>query len=139
MPKLDELFPSKWLRYSDLDESGNTLTITDVTVELVGEDTKPCIYFEETKKVLGCNKTNAKTIGGILGQDTDDWIGRQIVLFATQCDYAGEQVDCIRVNKRQTEALQKKAQKPAKAVPSISSKVKPMTQAEVDDGDDIPF
>ena len=134
MPKMDDLFPSKWLKYSDLPDDGQCLTILDVTVEAVGEDDKPCLRFNETTKIFGCNKTNARTMFTTLGTDTDEWIGKKVFLFPTQCDFQGEQVDCIRVNKRKTETANIR---PAAAKPATKQTAPPVTQEEADA--DIPF
>jgi len=46
------------------------------------------------------NKTNAKIIASLHGNETDDWPGKKIILYATEVDFRGEIVDAIRVRKR---------------------------------------
>ena len=58
---------------------------------------KPIVYFERADKGFACNKTNAKTIAGMYGNDTEQWVGKKLTLFATQTQMGGETVDCIRV------------------------------------------
>lgn len=42
---------------------------------------KPIVYFKGASKPLACNKTNAKTIAGLYGNDTTQWVGKRIVLY----------------------------------------------------------
>jgi hypothetical protein len=67
-------------------------------------------YFKETaktakkhnrdEKVWVMNKTNMKIIKKWHGKETDNWIGKQITLYATTCKMKGEVVDCIRVREK---------------------------------------
>lgn len=58
---------------------------------------KPIVYFTGAEKGLACNKTNAKIIAAMYGNDTAAWAGKKITLFATTTSMGGETVDCIRV------------------------------------------
>ena len=100
--KVNDLFPSKYLRASDLD--GDTpVTMKNLVIEEVNGEHKPVLYFEEkvnNKNKMVVNKTNAKTIGNLHGQEVGDWIGQRITLFPTEVDFRGDIVDAIRVRKR---------------------------------------
>ena len=143
MPKLNSMFPSKWLAAADLDEQGNTLTIADVTQERIGQgeeqELKWVVHFREKEKGLVLNKTNATSIASCLGDDTDEWLGCKVVLYPTEVQFSGKMVEAIRVKEKATKAANKVVQSPAPR-----GKVQPVTQSEVDDiydkdGDDIPF
>ena len=97
---IDQAFPSNYLKAADL--SGDTpLTISSVAVETIGEDSKPVVYFTERETGLVLNKTNKETIKSLTGtSETDKWIGKQIVLFPTQVDFQGKQVEAIRIRLR---------------------------------------
>src|SRR4051812_25508125 len=99
MPNLNEGFPGKYLKAADLAGKAVTLTITNVIFEPVGPsgERKLQVFFAEQKKIWVCNRTNSKTISKVYGGDTEDWIGKQIVLFPTTTTFGGETVDCIRV------------------------------------------
>lgn len=58
---------------------------------------KPVIYFEGKEKGFALNKTNAKTIAAMYGNDTSLWIGKAIAIYATRTQFGGEDIDCIRV------------------------------------------
>jgi hypothetical protein len=98
--KLSEVFPSKYLK-ADEWNGDLVVTIKRVTVEELGsgakKDTKPVLYFQEADKGLACNKTNSSTIAKLYGDDTDDWIGKRIILFSTDVEFGGEMTRAIRV------------------------------------------
>jgi hypothetical protein len=114
MPSISEMYPSKYLRASDLD--GDTVaTILHVELREVDEgQSKPTIEFREKHlRPLVCNRTNASAIAKALGsEDTDDWIGKRITLYPTQTEYKGETVDCVRVRIKPP-AAKSQAAKPA--------------------------
>lgn len=99
---INGVFPSKFLRAADLQGREVTLTIDNVDVEDVGghgdsSDVKPVVYFQGKQKGLVLNKTNANTIAGLYGAETDGWRGKPITIFPTQTEFAGKAVPCIRV------------------------------------------
>ena len=132
---VNEVFPSKYLKASDLGEARPIVTIDHVSVELVGkqQDKRPVAYFAGKTKGLVLNKTNAKAISVVAGSDeTDDWSGVKVQLFATMVEFAGDQVEAIRV---------KAPQKPKAAKPEPEPEPEP-TSDDFSDGDDrdpIPF
>ena len=98
---IDDLFPSKYLKSSDL--NGDTpLTIKAVVVEDVRErsgDTKEKAvpYFEELEKGLPLNKTNAQMIASLYGKDLDERTGKMITLYVTSVSTPEGLKDGIRV------------------------------------------
>ena len=88
--------PSKYLKASDFPQPA-LLTMHSFTEEKIGDDTKPCLWFTEVEKGMILNIVNGGTIEKACGSpNTEDWIGKKIVLFSTQTDFKGERVDCIR-------------------------------------------
>jgi hypothetical protein len=66
-----------------------------------GKQNKPLVSFQEAKKPFVANATNCKTIASICGSNnTKDWIGKRITLYATETSAFGEMVECIRVRPR---------------------------------------
>ena len=95
----DERFIGSW---SFEDQPDAKVTIKAIKVEeLRTQDgtaaKKPVLYFEKTDKGLVLNKTNAKTIAEMYGNNTDEWIGKRIVLFRSECMAFGKEVECVRV------------------------------------------
>jgi hypothetical protein len=99
--KTSTAFPSKFLRVADIDEVGGQLTptIRKVVVEEIGQDRqeKPVVYFRQTQLGLVLNRTNAARLSASLGDETDGWIGKQIVLETEQVPMRGQMVNSIRV------------------------------------------
>ncbi len=97
------MFDREYIGAWDLPKGVN-VTCTIATVK-AGELTapggrksrKPVVYFEGKDKGLALNKTNAKAIAGMYGNDTSKWIGRPIAIYATVTQFGGEEVECIRV------------------------------------------
>lgn len=83
----------------------STATISKVEVaELPGNgrmkaNKKPVLSFRNTEKRLVVNATIGNTIASLYGTDVEQWIGKQITLYATTCRAAdgSGQVDCVRV------------------------------------------
>ena len=129
MPNIDSVFPSNYLKASDLGEAQPVVTIDRLEIEAIGrnKEMKPVLYFQGKAKGLVLNKTNAAKIAQLTGsKDTDDWAGCQVRLYATEVEFGGESVEAIRIK------------------PAGTAKAKPKPQPEpelVDELDDseIPF
>ena len=126
MPKLTEVFHSKYLKAEDLQGKTVRVTIDHVEYEEVGleegkKEKKLVVYLQGKERQLVLNKTNAESILEISGglQNTDDWGGLPIALYPDKTKFGGKTVDCIRVTWPN-----------GKPVPP------PVTDA---DGDEIPF
>lgn len=77
------------------------LVIEDIHQVTLEGDTKLAVQFvgEQTQLVL--NKTNAVTISQLYGDNTDSWKGKPIEIYATQTNFGGRMVPCIRVRQPQ--------------------------------------
>jgi len=96
--KIYTLFPSRYLKASDLTDGDLTVTIESISMaKLQGDEEKPCLYFRETPKGLILNKTNSNTITELYGDETDDWHGERIRLYSTEVDFCGRQTMALRV------------------------------------------
>ena len=146
MPKLHNMFPSKWLAAADLEDQDKTLTISDVTQEIVGQgeesESKWVLYFNEVEKGLVLNKTNATSLAAALGDETDYWLGRKVVLYPTEVQFNSKMVEAIRVKEKATKNANKTPTAPAKSSGALAAKAskpaEPLTQEEADEAD-IPF
>ena len=131
--KLSEAYPSSFLKADDLQGRDVIATISSVELESIGQgadkEQKLVIGFKGKEKKLVCNKTNAGTIGQLYGDETDEWIGKQVILTARDVEYQGKTTLAIRVSLK----------KPATAA---AAPTKPAPAAPVDDidmGDAAPF
>lgn len=112
--KTSEAFPSDYLKAADL--NGQSVTVTIASAELIefGKDkdkeTKLLLKFVGKKRGLICNKTNCKTIEKVLGSDdTDDWVGKRIILEAREVEFGTEVVMAIRVSLKSPQQATKPA------------------------------
>jgi len=102
---INNAFPSKYLKASDLEGRTPTVKIERVMSEAVGQtrDMLPVIYFEGKEKGMVCNKTNGKMIASIAGTpETDEWPGTIVQLCVVQTEFQGEPVDALRARKPPT-------------------------------------
>ena len=129
---VNDLFPSKWLKASDLGEAKPIVTIARVEVESVGREKEqlPVVYFVGKTKGCVLNKTNATAIAAIAGDELTEWPGVKVQLFSAMVEFRGEQVESIRIRAPQQAVAAKQKPKP-----------KPEPEpAEYDDTDDnAPF
>jgi hypothetical protein len=97
---VNTVFPSQYLRASDLGDAEPVVTIARVALEAIGRDKdhKLVIYFEGKSKGLVANKTIAKKLAELTGSpETEDWPGHPIRLYTTTADFGGEAFEVIRV------------------------------------------
>lgn len=101
---IGDLFPSPYLRTSDIGETDLVFTIKKVQIEPVGygdqQEDKPVIYFHETDKKFVLNKTNANSIAHLYGENIVEWIGKRFTLYTTEVSFQGRSMLGIRVRLR---------------------------------------
>lgn len=95
-------FPGAYLKASDLQGRNVSIMMHSVSMEEVGGDIKPILFFQDgngQKKDRGLvlNKTNSNIIADMYGWETDDWSGKPIVLYPARVEFQGKIVDAIRV------------------------------------------
>jgi hypothetical protein len=99
--KVDDLYPSKYLKSSDLNGQTVRVTIDRYEIEMLGQgaqaDRKPVLYFRGKSKGMVLNKTNARTLEMGYGPELDDWIGAEIELFALMTEMNGQAKEGLRV------------------------------------------
>ena len=142
MPSLDKMFPSKFLKASDIDQDYE-VTIRQVATDLVGQgaeqEEKFIVHFDEFDKGLVLNKTNGNLIAAQHGTETDDWIGKKVVLTVEDVAYQGKITPAIRV-KRPARAVAP-PRRPMSAPAPQGAKPRPTSQAQAAEqaADDNPF
>ncbi len=128
--RVSDAFPSNYLKAADLHDRNVMVVIDRVQMEDIGDDHKPVLYFQGKEKGLVMNKTNANNIAVVYGDDTDDWTGKEIVLFPAMVDFQGRTVAAIRVRAPQAKD---RALKSPQAPPA------PRVTPDPPPHDDIPF
>jgi len=135
MVNMADAFPTKYLKAADLQDRQVRALMDRVEMETIGdgEDKKPVLYFSKSnleavrKKGLVLNKTNNKTICAAYGYDSEEWGGKEIVLFMAMVDFRGDTVEAIRV----------RMPKPQKAPEAPPPKAKNETENPGDGFDDV--
>ena len=94
---INDVFPSNYLKASDLGGRKLKLTIEKVELEKVGSDQKPVLYFVGKEKGLVLNKTNAQVIASSHSPETDGWEGKEIAIYPAKVQFQNQMVDAIRV------------------------------------------
>ena len=101
--KLNEMFPSNFLKAQDVTDAGGEMVCKIASVEMKqfdnddgGKENKPALTFADEKQLI-LNKTNANTIAALLGDDTADWIGKEITLIQQEVTFKDKLVPAIRV------------------------------------------
>lgn len=96
-------FPSKYLKASEIpDGQFVPVTIDSVQIENLAmssepDEDKPVIYFVGKTKGMVLNKTNANTLMGAFGPETDDWNGKRVLLYSTETTFQGKSMPCLRI------------------------------------------
>jgi hypothetical protein len=135
--RLNQMFPSAFYKAADLDVP-QTLEIAGVDMETMRDgEVKPALSFSNSGKRLILNRVNGSVLAEAYGADSDSWTGKPVQLFATETDFGGKRVPCIRLRMPQ----------PAKSKAEIIDPLGRLRPAkkDKDDGslddldDEIPF
>ena len=95
--RISGAFPGNYLKAADLQSQDVKVVMDRIVIEEIGGEHKPVIYFQGHERGLVCNKTNANNIAMAYGDETDDWIGKEVILYTAMVDYQGRSVEAIRV------------------------------------------
>lgn len=100
--KASAMLESKYLKQSDVEED-TTVTVRSLKrVNVARDDEEPeyrwTVLFKEFEKPMVLNATNIKRMSKALGDDTDDWIGKQVVVYVDpDIEFGGNIVGGLRV------------------------------------------
>jgi arabinogalactan endo-1,4-beta-galactosidase len=134
--KVSQAFPSEFIKAADLNGQNARVTMARVEMKDIGDDQKPVLYFKGKEKGLVLNKTNSNNIAILYGDEMDEWLGQEIILFEAMVDFQGKTVPAIRVRGPQP--------KDRSTAPARQPQTAPKRMAESDAGgadmdDAIPF
>jgi len=129
--RISQAFPSRYLRAADL-HGPTVCTVRTVRMEKVGQDSKPVVYFDEVKSGFVVNATNARRLAASLGDETDNWCGRQVTLDVEQVEMRGQLVPAIRAH---VDGAFMAERRPPTAKESAAAAQRPLDPLD----DEIPF
>lgn len=100
--KLNDMIESTYLKQEDVD--GDVLvTVESLKKVNIARDDEEARYkwivkFEEFPKGMALNVTNLKRMFRFLGDDSDNWIGGKVIVYADpDVEYKGETVGGLRI------------------------------------------
>ena len=97
----DEMFPGRFLKAGLFKDRPVTLTIKDVTLEVLpgdkGEQTRGVLHFEQTPMQIAINKTNGVCLRAMFGKKPLEWIGKRVTFVPEIDNFGKEKVDAIRI------------------------------------------
>lgn len=94
---INQVYSGNSFKAEDLGDQEPTFIITAIEMKPFDKGNKLVLSFQGEKKTLVCNKTNAKRIAFMFGNDTNNWVGQSITLYTEHVDFQGEIVPAIRV------------------------------------------
>lgn len=100
--KIGDMIDSKYLKQSDVEDETPVTVQKLAKVNVARDDEDPdykwSVKFAEFSKPMILNVTNLKRMAKALGDDTDDWIGNQVILFVDpDIEFGGNVVGGLRV------------------------------------------
>ena len=132
MPRVTDMIESKYLKQSDAPDP------VIVTVSKIGRiniakegdppEEKWAVRFREFAKPMLLNSTNIKLLEKACGSDdTDDWIGKEVILYTDDSvSFGGQVVGGLRIRKQQ-------------AAPTRKAPTQTHHDDEPPPDDDVPF
>lgn len=98
MTNVNDIYQSNYLTAADLQGKEPTVTITQVEIAKMNDgQAKLCIYVNNKPKGIVLNKTNARAIAALYGDEDSRWIGKKVKLVVVWTDFQGKPVQAIRV------------------------------------------
>ena len=99
---INQTFSSNFVKPIDIGDDGENRVLTiekfDYGTNRDGDVDYTITFREIAEKKWSVNSTNRKTIAKVLGEETDEWAGKQITLYVTDVQNpSGDMVPGIRV------------------------------------------
>lgn len=92
---------SPFIKGDDLEEGERTVVTikTAEEVDFPSGDRVPVLSFLELEQKLTLNKTRIKKLVELLGDDTDEWIGKKIAIYPIDVQFNGKTLPGVAVAK----------------------------------------
>ena len=96
---VNDVYPSKndHLKAGDLQGHQVKVTIEGMEIAEFTEGNKIVLKFAGKDKTMVMNKTNSRKVAEYYGDDTDGWMGKEIVIYPDKTEFNNAMVDCLRV------------------------------------------
>lgn len=119
--RASDMIESKYLKQADLKGEEVIVTVERLGQGNVAMDDKPeeikwMVKFKEFSKPMVLNSTNIRTLERLLGDETDDWVGKEVVLYVDEnVSFGGELVGGLRLKSAKPATAPKRFNNPAAA------------------------
>lgn len=136
---------SNWLNAGELGGQEVEVTISEVVKTTLDDEDKMGLKFVGAKKGMILNITNNGRLMSAFGQDSDNWIGKKIVLYSEPVQFGGKMVEGLRVRVPKSAGGRETFTIGADEVATLPAAVASEPEGVPDDGapppsgDDIPF
>jgi hypothetical protein len=134
------MLPSNYLKQADFDEDGSIVTISHLEYKNIAKEgqkaeMKWLCSFKECDKPLVLNSTNIQLLEKCCGSDdTDDWIGKQVIVYVEpNVSFGNELVGGLRIKRHRT------AQPKPAAVRRAPSDSEGFANQRLPDDGDVPW
>jgi hypothetical protein len=100
MPVVTDLYQSKYLKAADLAGMPKQVVIANATLETFqneGESVRKVVLHFAGMKPMVINKTNWQILEGAWSNNTDNWLGKQIMLVPSSVSVKGQLHKTIRI------------------------------------------
>jgi hypothetical protein len=98
VPKVSDLFPSKYVSVEDLKDHAHIVKIERILDERIYGDAVHVVFFKDRRKGLILRQIVAFDIADFLGEEVSDWPGEEVELYPGQLELRnGKLVDMVRV------------------------------------------
>ena len=115
MPRVNDMIESKYLKQSDAPDPVivTVAKIGKINIAKEGEtpEEKWAVRFKEFTKLMLLNSTNIKLLEKACGSDnTDDWVGKEVILFTDEgVSFGGQVVGGLRIRRHQAAPVKRAA------------------------------
>jgi hypothetical protein len=99
---VNKMFPSRYATGADLNGKSHTLVIARIAEEEMRPQPtaapvkKFVLYFKNAQKGIILSRTLTDQIAAVLGQETEEWTGKKITIYAVPLRVAGKDRLAIR-------------------------------------------
>ena len=95
---IKQAFPGTYFKAADFSDKEEMFVIADGSMETLADGEKKFVLrFEECQQALICNKTNAFALAEAFGDETEQWVGKTIILYSARVQGPGGLTNGVRI------------------------------------------
>jgi len=94
---INSLFPSRFLKATDLQNQSVTATIENASLEQFNDGKKLVLTLKDKDKAVVLNKTNTLALAAAFGSESNDWPGQRIQITSEFVTYRGQSTRGLKI------------------------------------------